>query len=51
MAGIRPPSTTALPYLGDATDVARVLYRDTHRIDYIKLIKFMQFGYDNLLKM
>ena len=24
---------------------------ETHRIDYIELIRFMQFGYDNLLKM
>ena len=50
-AVIRPPSPTAVSQLGDARDVARVLYWDKHRDDYIKLIKFMQFGYDNLLKM
>ena len=50
-AAIRPPPAMAVPHLGDARDVARVLYWDKHRDDYIKLIKFMQCGYDNLLKM
>ena len=50
-AAIRPPSPTSVPHLGDARDVARVLYWDKHRDDYIRLIKFKQFGYENLLKM